>query len=381
MKTIGGLNGLRGVAALAVLLSHLSNRGFHLLPELNLAGIGKPGAYLFFVLSAFLLSSQIRHAGFAKLRSGGYLAHYAESRILRIGPLFLLVGAFCVVTTSLGAPVLVAMTATDWLETLALTRGDGHLWTIPVEFKFYFLLPPIMLILLGAFGRRTILSIAATLAFLVLSVVLTERASKGAEMLPFLNLFAAGILASGVVDALKGRVEVSPRLQRGFEFMAWGVAAVLPFTIPMVYSLVSGQPFERGTFDESHVLFGTLWATLIASLVLGSGRLRRVLDWRPFVFLGRVSYSLYLWHPLVLATLASLSAKATPNGIDSLPRYAVSWGVVAGSLLVAAASYRVVERPFVDWRRRRTDPGMLETDSRAAGVNSIGQAVGRAART
>jgi len=53
------LDGMRGVAALLVVASHLSHVRMHLMPGLDLAGIGKPGVYLFFVLSAFLLPRQL----------------------------------------------------------------------------------------------------------------------------------------------------------------------------------------------------------------------------------------------------------------------------------------------------------------------------------
>ena len=56
--TIKSLDGLRGFAVLLVLLSHMSLVGINLVPGLDFAGIGKAGVYLFFVLSAFLLTWQ-----------------------------------------------------------------------------------------------------------------------------------------------------------------------------------------------------------------------------------------------------------------------------------------------------------------------------------
>ena len=56
---IAGLDGLRGVAVLIVILSHMSIRDMYLAPGLDFSGIGKSGVYLFFVLSAMLLASQM----------------------------------------------------------------------------------------------------------------------------------------------------------------------------------------------------------------------------------------------------------------------------------------------------------------------------------
>jgi peptidoglycan/LPS O-acetylase OafA/YrhL len=58
-KRIPGLDGLRGIAALIVVLSHTSIRKMYLAPGLDFGGIGKSGVYLFFVLSVMLLTSQM----------------------------------------------------------------------------------------------------------------------------------------------------------------------------------------------------------------------------------------------------------------------------------------------------------------------------------
>ncbi|RZL18764.1 MAG: acyltransferase, partial [Pedobacter sp.] len=91
---IDSVDGLRGVAVLLVFLSHTSNQGFFLFPFLNLAGIGKEGVYLFFVLSAFLLTLPFLERGnnaFRKLP----LANYFLRRFFRIYPLYLFFLLFC----------------------------------------------------------------------------------------------------------------------------------------------------------------------------------------------------------------------------------------------------------------------------------------------
>ena len=77
------LDGLRGVAVLFVVASHLSTEGLDVLPYLNLEGAGKYGVYLFFSLSAFLLTHQILIARREQLRSPRYWARYAARRVLR----------------------------------------------------------------------------------------------------------------------------------------------------------------------------------------------------------------------------------------------------------------------------------------------------------
>lgn len=83
------LDGLRGLAVLIVIGSHLSNAGW--LPFPNLSGIGKSGVYLFFVLSAYLLTRAILGRSARELASARYWANYALRRILRIWPLYLVI--------------------------------------------------------------------------------------------------------------------------------------------------------------------------------------------------------------------------------------------------------------------------------------------------
>jgi peptidoglycan/LPS O-acetylase OafA/YrhL len=206
MGRIPGLDGLRGTAAMMVLLSHLSNEKLHLIPGGNLGGTGKSGVYLFFVLSAFLLSHQMREAGSSRLFSWRFLGRYLESRVLRIWPLFVVVCLFCFVSSALGFPLLVEMNASELLQTLLLQRGDFHLWTIPVEFKFYFLLPLIMMLMVGVLGNRTWLCVGATIFLMVAFWYFTPRATVGTNPIPFLSFFLAGTCANYLVAALRGPV-------------------------------------------------------------------------------------------------------------------------------------------------------------------------------
>ena len=103
--------------------------------------------------------------------------------------------------------------------------------------------------------------------------------------------------------------------------------------------------FSGGTF-----LFSLCAAVIIARALAPHSYTGRVLQWRPFVALGLISYSLYLWHLPVLAW----SGQEGRGGLG-----AVLAGLV--SVVYAAASYRLIEQPF---RRRRSrsrtpDPAAL----------------------
>ena len=143
---LNALDGLRGLAVLIVLGSHLSNAGF--LPQPGLSGSGKSGVYLFFTLSAFLLTRALLRRPLADFTSAWRWADYALRRVLRIWPLYLVL--------LLASWALTQAGVTGWhyqmdtgavLRHLTLREGQSVLWSIPVEFIFYLWLPLVSLAL------------------------------------------------------------------------------------------------------------------------------------------------------------------------------------------------------------------------------------------
>ena len=131
-----------------VLMSHLANAGLGLLPGAGLAGTGKSGVYLFFVLSAFLLCRALLErppAGFADAR---LWADYALRRVLRIWPLYLLLLLLSwALTTAAVSGWHYQIDTPALLRHLQLREGQSVLWSIPPEFIFYLWLPLLALAL------------------------------------------------------------------------------------------------------------------------------------------------------------------------------------------------------------------------------------------
>src|SRR3989304_8888623 len=132
------IEGMRGIAALLVAISHLANNGYPLIPGIDLGGTGRSAVYLFFVLSAFLLMNQFLTADRARLVA--FTVDYLIRRTFRILPLFAAV------------LLLYALAGVAWWSTdressplsiesalwhLALFEGRDFFWAVPVEFKFY----------------------------------------------------------------------------------------------------------------------------------------------------------------------------------------------------------------------------------------------------
>ncbi len=94
----------------------------------HLAGTGKIGVWLFFVLSALLLTRNFVNTGFGMDR----LISYGGSRVIRILPLFIIA---VLVHKAFGALGIAAWS--DVMAALTFQKGYAHLWTVPVEFTFY----------------------------------------------------------------------------------------------------------------------------------------------------------------------------------------------------------------------------------------------------
>lgn len=86
---------------------------------------------------------------------------------------------------------------------------------------------------------------------------------------------------------------------------------------------------------------GLSFALLLAGVLLGGPKLNGIFSWAPLRFLGKISFSLYLWHVPLLGLLPSIQ----PYPLLVLVSLAVL-------LPWSAASYYLIERPFLRWRRQ-----------------------------
>lgn len=333
------LDGLRGLAVLIVLASHFSNNG--LLPSPGLSGAGKSGVYLFFVLSAFLLTAALLRRGFEDLCASRVWLDYALRRVLRIWPLYLVVLLASWWATQAGVawwryPM---ETASLW-QHLALREGVSVLWSIPVEFTFYLWLPPLALAL--AWLRARAVPVGLQIALLVLLVAAAavvwppgESAVNDVRLGPYLGVFLFGMLAA-VLDLRVRECRARPA--------AWGtlgvcalLAAVLG--IPAVRAWIGGTAFDPESGQRAFVAWGVIWSALLLAVLHGPGWLRAPFAWRPLRWVGAVSFSLYLWHLPVLSGLRVV-------GVLDLAGPLAAPVALAAVLAVSALSYLLFERPW-----------------------------------
>jgi peptidoglycan/LPS O-acetylase OafA/YrhL len=348
------IDGLRALAVIPVVLFHL--------------GLGFTGGYvgvdIFFVISGFLITSII----LSDLNRGTFsLARFWERRIRRIVPaaavtvlvtlilgLIMLPADFADLGRSAVAQALLVANfyfhaTAGYFSAPAETKPLLHFWSLAVEEQFYLLFP----LLLAGFGfaRRQALKLivgAVALGSFAISVVGAFRFPDAAF---YLLHSRAWELAAGALLALHGgRLPLPDRWSPaiGWLGLALMIVPVFVYTSETVFPGLAALPPCAGA-----VL--VIWAT-----GRNDGLLKTLLSWRPVVFIGLISYSLYLWHWPV-----QVYAHYWLTGSSPVVVRIVVLGLCFG---LAVLSWRFVELPF---RARR-----WFTSRRAAVGGAIGVTAG-----
>lgn len=326
-KKIQALNGLRGIAALIVVVSHFSNET-GLFGGLLGWGGGQTGVMLFFILAGFLMA----HLHINEVFNRSNVGHYAIKRIARVYPFFVLVAAIPSLLLYLGFPGKVAMGDVNSLsvylrQILLIDKGVNVFWTIQIEIFFY-------VFFVGIWGLHWLLGKPYTTLLLVLGAILLLWLQGFNFKTPFFGLvhyFLIGIASALTVTASGGR-ECS---SKWLSCVGLALLASLPVTFPRVFSVLFG-----GSIDPwKSLLVLAQIAILFNIAVRDAGILKVVLSSKPLVWVGKVSYSIYLLHYFILDALVSWS---TPSD-----NYILSFAIfISVVFVVAAISYRFVERPI-----------------------------------
>jgi len=366
------IEGLRGVAVALVVLFHA---GMLSAASTQLTG-GFIGVDLFFVISGFLITGLLIRE---RERSGrtSFSRFYAR-RVRRILP----AAAVTLLVTLVAANGLVSLVDRSSVmedgASAALSIGNIrfamttdyfhpvsyspflHFWSLGVEEQFYFVWPALLAIVawkMPRVGAAVALSLVVVASF-VASLLITETSSSMAfYLLPTRawQLAAGGLLAIG-----SGSLDHLPRLIHGagrqlLAFAGWAALAALITAAFAIDSLTTAYP---GTAAIIPTLAGVL---LIASGTepTGPGVLLRL---PPIRFLGKISYSLYLWHwpILILGGLYLVGAQQTLSTDQAL-------ALAALAIPVATVSWFFVEEPF----RRGVIPLPRPSRIVAAGVAAM----------
>jgi peptidoglycan/LPS O-acetylase OafA/YrhL len=345
------LDALRALAALSVMLFHFWVYTEPLPPGASPHTLGQDlfesarwGLLLFFVLSGFLLYRPWVRAALAG-RERPRIGRYLRLRAARIAPAYYLALAGAGLIALAGsAPPMRLPTHGTWPLFLvfgenfsdhSLNSLDSPMWTLPIEVSFYLVLPLLGLaaLRLGTGRRRQALIgvglVAIGIAWAQLATGLWLQGAVLPQMIPF---FAFGMM---VAVAIEGR-SLSRRLCR------WLVAGAAVAYLANL-ALHAWAPPAADALEDIPVAAG--FAALVAVGAAGEW-FPRLLRARFVVWLGVVSYGVYLWHQPVMCLM---------GGHGLLPRNLLLELPIALplTLAVAWASWRFVEQPVLRRAHRR----------------------------
>ncbi len=363
-----GLDGIRGLAALYVVINHVFLRAFPGYPVDHApfwAGwfiYGRFAVVVFIVLSGFSLAlSPARHGW--RLDA---VSEFARRRARRILPAYWAALAFSLAVAWLiipqpghGVPDAKSVIVNGLLvqNIVPAHSPNAAFWSMAVEAQLYILFPLLLLMV----RRRGAAVMLATVAVVVAAVGIFGPHIAGLDTFVIQSppdlaaLFAVGILTAGIVGAGQAR--------RSWPWPRLALAAAAPVLAVIWWQ---GSVWTLDHLYWVDLALGPAIACLLAALATGRpAPLLRVLDARPLRRLGSCSYSLYLTHaPIVAVVCERIVAGRVRQGV---PFFLVSLALVLPLTIVFARVFAAVfETPFR--RRRSTSRAARRRRPRAAGA-------------
>lgn len=347
------LDGVRAFCVLGVIACHMADTKWWSWLS------GGLGVNVFFVLSGFLITTLAVREERKKGRVS--LGAFYVRRTMRIFPLYyfaLGVYAALIYLTSWSASLRENFTSAlpSYLlyfqevpfarDVIAAGRASpfAHSWTLGIEEKFYLVWPLIGFVVCR---NRASFRLAIAVALCILLATTQSVNRLGAPVsewsLNFLLFPYSQILCGCVLALVLDRPEGFRRLQALGSPIGTALTLVVFALLQLAY-----HPYAQAIPEI--VLLHTLAATaLVGCLVLGENRLTRFLGSRPLLFLGRLSYGMYLFHALGI----SVAQKVIKSGSGNFATAMLTFVLAAGmSALIAYILSGLIEKPCVKWGRR-----------------------------
>lgn len=336
------IDGLRAIAVLAVVV-------FHAFPSALRGGF--IGVDIFFVISGFLISSILLR----ELEAGSFsFAHFYARRVKRIFPALILVMAACLAFgwlalfpdeyQQLGKHVVGGAgfaanffywAQVGYFDTAAETKPLLHLWSLGIEEQFY-IVWPVILLLVWKFKPKlsAVLAVAGLLA--LVSFGLNIGTIAGNATAAFYNPGSRAwelLLGAGLACLYAKRAGAADQVQPSAM-----VANLLAWTGVLLLAAGLALITRKSQFPGWWALLPSLGAVCLIGAGPQAWFNRIVLSNRVMVWVGLISYPLYLWHWPLLSFAQIVESRE--------PAPALRAGVVLLAVLLAWLTYRVLERPL-----------------------------------
>lgn len=354
-------DGLRGIAILLVVMSHAK------IP--TLAG-GFIGVDVFFVLSGFLITALLVQE-FDRNESRINFRNFYMRRALRLGPALLL---FLILYLTLAIlfgkdwtvhayrALFSLFYITNWVNAFQLFNMHvlSHTWSLSIEEQFYILWPlPLYLLLKHVSSRGRIVVIIGILIILEYAFRLYMT---GAIEVSWVRVHMGLDTRTDplLVGCLLGVALLSPRIRSSLELRTrmFGYLGIAGFVFIIVWMVAFGIiPIDtvEQRLRQYHYWGLALTEVSVALIILHvflskKSLLKSLLGWHPLVWIGKISYGLYIWHfPIFHATFKVFNSKLDLTKQENVVLVAIL--AFAVSLVITAASYQFVEAPALKLKR------------------------------
>jgi peptidoglycan/LPS O-acetylase OafA/YrhL len=352
-QRLPALDGIRGVAVLAVLSYHYMAIGYpHFIAPIGffLHNFGWAGVDLFFVLSGFLITGILLEA---KGRPG-YFKNFYMRRSLRIFPAYYVLLILMLIIVPAISPHLLDKPflptfGPHWVYYFYLSnyyfayRGMSsgtlvHTWSLAIEEQFYLFWPALVLLC----SRRRLFQIAAGMfcgALALRFIFLMLGANK--DQIYFMSITRCDSLAIGAIVAILVRSTEGVAIIRQH---SWWIAAVSILSLAALWALKRVMHATEFIPEEAikYTCIALFCATFIGTSVVSSEKtlMNRVLSGQWLRFFGRYSYGLYLFHSPFSRIIDIYMGKAETTGRMLLEYFIFS----VGTIVLALLSWHLIEK-------------------------------------
>ena len=340
---INALDGVRGIACLLVLQSHLVNTGYI---EGAALKQGILGVVIFFILSGFLMGFL-----YFKVTATYQIIDYLIKRFFRVYPAYFVVSLIAaIVAYTIGLSALPYSSFSqpifdlDYLvQQLALQKGWGHFWTIPLEMHFYllfafflFLIRPVLFQRLLVLTFVTIILLyTSNLPFLAHRWLMELDKNSYAVIWRFIGIFTAGACFGIIYRVWQKTMYLRYVLNTVANI---GTLMLLFLLFASNHDALLDSKLLKLNWHDITWLSPVIGFYIFSCAVASNSRLQLINN----IFLrytGKISYSLYLWHLIIFCILT--------NSMDLEPVEGLMLSLIF-SYVIATASYKFIEIPGIN---------------------------------
>ena len=355
MKYIKQLDAVRAIAVLLVMISHWVPPDYFI----NKLPNGPLGVDIFFVLSGFLIAwillANRQKAEAEDLGKGTIIKNFYVRRTLRIFPIYYILISLLLIFHSYtdtdirtSYPWYFTYTSNFHIYNQGTWYGVGivsHLWSLAVEEQFYLIWPALMLFV----NRKYLLHVIyGFIAIGIVSQILLFSDSMSSVLTPTcFHAFGAGAILAWIIVYHKERLPAFYKLTK--------ILGVIAFILLLSIAV---KP-EWGVGGVFRVISSTLGIFIITYLVYKapSGRLRLGFIWnnKVLIFLGKISYGLYLYHNIIPYYTNKLVLKMGISVAGLLP-YKMGYLLMIGInfvilLIISWLSWMIIEKPILGLKK------------------------------